>query len=56
MKELTLGVDMKESFGSHEMGVNNFSPYYDDPIFIVNYGKSIFELYRKVFGVEEDTR
>ena len=41
--------------GSHEMGVNNFSPYYDDPIFIVNYDKSIFELYRKVFGVGEDT-
>ena len=41
--------------GSHEMGVNNFSPYYDYPIFIVGCEKSIFDLYRKEFDGEKDT-
>lgn len=42
-------------FGVHECGVNNFSPYYDDHIFIVGYEEPLFELYEKEFGFDNDT-
>ena len=42
-------------FGVHECGVNNFSPYYDDHIFIVGFEEPLFELYEKEFGFDNDT-
>ena len=41
--------------GVHDCGMNNFSPYYNSPLFIIGYEDTLFDIYEKEFGFDNDT-